>query len=100
MNTYVIRRKSNWADARELEVAAGRSARIGNEEMPDKVRWIRSYVVREDDGRLGTLCIYQATDPAAIREHAERARLQADEIYPVENTVIVREDPVTEAEAA
>ena len=99
MNTYVIRRRSNWKDAQELEAAASRSAQIGNEEMPDKVRWIRSYVVKEDDGRLGTVCIYQGVDEQAIREHAERAGLQADEISPVETTVIIREDPVETSEA-
>jgi len=62
--------------------------------MPDKVRWIRSYVVRELDGRLGTVCIYQGTDEAAIREHARRAGMTADEITLVEDTVIVRDDPV------
>jgi hypothetical protein len=68
--------------------------------MPDKVRWIRSYVVREDDGRLGTVCIYQGTDEAAIREHARRAGMSADEIVLVEDTVVVRDDPVDEAAAA
>ena len=100
MNTYVIRRFSNWKNAAELEAAAARSARVGNEEMPDKVRWIRSYVVRESDGRLGTVCIYQGTDPEAIREHANRAGMRADEIIPVENTVIVRDDPQAEPKAA
>ena len=100
MNTYVIRRRSNWKDARELEAAAARSTHVGNEEMPDKVRWIRSYVVRESDGRLGTVCIYQATDPEAIREHAGRAGMRADDIIPVEDTVIVRDDPSEDARAA
>lgn len=100
MNTYVIRRRSNWKDTQELEVAAGRSARVGNEEMPDKVRWIRSYVVQENDGRLGTVCIYQATDPESIQEHAARAGLRADEISSVVKTVIVRDDPAEESRAA
>jgi len=100
MNTYVIRRRSNWKDAQELEAAAARSTQVGNEEMPDKVRWIRSYVVREPGGRLGTVCIYQATDPEAIREHAERAGMRADDIIPVETTVIVRDDPLEDAKAA
>jgi hypothetical protein len=100
MNTYVIRRRSNWKDAQELETAAARSAQVGNEEMPTQVRWIRSYVVQEDDGRLGTICIYQGTDIAAVREHARRAGLQADEIVPVVNTVVVREDPAGESAAA
>ncbi|HKJ54273.1 MAG TPA: nickel-binding protein, partial [Gammaproteobacteria bacterium] len=73
MQTFTIRRRSNWADALELQEAAGRSTQVGNEEMSDKVRWIRSYVVQEEDGRLGTVCIYQAVDAAAIKEHAQRA---------------------------
>jgi hypothetical protein len=97
MQTFAIRRRSNWKDASELSITAGVSARVGNEEMPDRVRWIRSYVVREDDGRLGTVCIYQGTDLAAIREHARRAGMSADEIVPVEDTVVIREDPVAEA---
>jgi hypothetical protein len=100
MKTYVIRRRSAWADAKELEQAAARSTRVGNEEMPTQVRWIRSYVVEEADGRLGSVCIYQATGADAIREHAQRAGLRADEIYPVERTVIVRDDPDSAAKAA
>lgn len=99
MQTFTIRRRSNWADALELQEAAARSTQVGNEEMSDKVRWIRSYVVLEEDGRLGTVCIYQAVDADAIREHAQRAGLQADEINQVADTVIVRDDPVA-AEAA
>ncbi len=99
METYLIRRRSAWGTPQELEIAAGRSARVGNEEMPDTVRWIRSYVVTEPDGRLGTVCVYQATGPEAIRDHAQRAGLVADEIIPVVRTVVVREDPV-EAGAA
>ena len=94
MQTYVILRRGGWADASELEVAAGRSSRVGLEEMSDQVKWIRSYVVEEDDGRLGTVCIYQGTDEAAIRDHACRAGLPADEVIPVGDTVIINEDPI------
>jgi hypothetical protein len=94
MKTYVIRRRNAWKSADELEKAASRSARIGNEEMPDQVRWIRSYVVQEDDGTLGTVCVYQATGPAAIRDHAARVGMPADEVTLVANTVIVRDDPL------
>jgi hypothetical protein len=96
MQTFFIRRKSNWKDTSELSTTAGVSARVGNEEMPDEVRWIRSYVVREDDGRLGTVCIYQGRDEAAIREHARRAGMSADEVVLIEDTVVVRDDPVSE----
>ena len=44
----------------ELAGAGVKSAKNGNEEMPDRVRWIRSYVVKEPNGRIGTFCIYQA----------------------------------------
>jgi hypothetical protein len=93
MQTYVIRRTSAFADAADLGRAAERSTRVGNDEMPDRVRWIRSYVVEEPDGRLGTVCIYQAKDPGSIQEHARRADLAADEIFPVADTVVVRPDP-------
>jgi hypothetical protein len=93
MNTFVIRRRSAWGSAQELEQAAERSTRVGNDEMPDQVRWIRSYAVTEPDGRLGTVCVYQAVDEEAIREHARRARMPADEIVPVTRTVLVRDDP-------
>lgn len=99
MNTYLIRRRSAWANAQELERVAGRSARIGNEEMPDRVRWIRSYVVNEPDGTLGTVCVYQAQDPESIREHARRVGMPADDILPVASTVVVRDDPVQAAAA-
>ncbi|WP_374545945.1 nickel-binding protein [Rhodoblastus sp.] len=99
MELYVIRRRSAWADEKRLEAAGAVSARIGNEQMADRVRWIRSYAVKEPDGRLGSVCIYQARDAESLREHARRVGMPADEIFPVCKSVIVRDDPV-EAEAA
>ena len=93
MNTYVILRRSAWDSPAELEQAAGRSKEVGDGEMSDDIRWIRSYVLKEPDGKVGTVCIYQATSPEAIREHASRADLAADEIIEVADTVIVRDDP-------
>jgi thiamine biosynthesis protein ThiC len=98
MDTYVILRRSGWQSPEELEVAAGRSAKVGDEEMSDDIRWIRSYVLEEGGGSVGTVCIYQATSPEAIEEHARRAALPADEIIKVVDTVLVRPDP--EAAAA
>jgi thiamine biosynthesis protein ThiC len=93
METYVILRRGAWGSAQELEQAAARSSRVGDEEMSEDIRWIRSYVLSEPDGRVGTVCIYQASSPQAIRKHAERAELAADEIIPVADTVVVRADP-------
>ena len=93
MNTYVILRRSGWSAPGDLQAAAARSTRVGNEEMSDDIRWIRSYVLEEGGEAVGTVCIYQATSPEAIREHASRADLPVDEIIAVADTVIVRPDP-------
>jgi hypothetical protein len=93
MELFVIRRRSNWGGEEELEATAAKSSAEG-EKMSDEVRWIRSYVVQEDDGKLGTVCVYEAVSPEAIRRHAANAGMSADEINQVADTVIVREDPV------
>jgi thiamine biosynthesis protein ThiC len=93
MQTYVILRRSAWDSEDELEAAAAVSRQVADEDMDNRVRWIRSYVLEEEDGTVGTVCIYQAEDEEAIIEHAQRAELPADEIIPVSGTVIVRDDP-------
>lgn len=93
MDTYVILRRRGWQTAADLKVAGAKSAQVGDEEMSDDIRWIRSYVTDEGEGVVGTVCIYQATSPEKIREHAERAGLPADEIIKVADTVLVRPDP-------
>ena len=93
MKTYVILRRNGWRSPEELREAATRSSNVGDNEMSDDIRWIRSYVLPESDGGLGTVCIYQASSPEKIREHASRAGLPLDEIIEVADTVIVRPDP-------
>lgn len=93
MQTYAILRRSGWRSPEELQEAAGRSTRVGDEEMSDDIRWIRSYVLEEGGGSVGTVCIYQATSAEAVREHASRADLPVDEVIPVADTVRVRPDP-------
>jgi uncharacterized protein DUF4242 len=94
MELYVIRRPSGWDTGKELEAAAARSSQVGDEEMSSDIRWIRSYVVQETDGTLGTFCIYQASSEEKIREHAQRADLPATDVFPVVDVVVVRPDPV------
>jgi len=96
METYVILRRNGWRTAEDLAAAAERSIAEG-EQMPDEVAWIRSYVLAEPDGTVGTVCVYQASSPEAIRKHAGRAVLPVDEIVKVADTVIVRPDPVPAA---
>ena len=93
MELYAILRRSGWRSGAELAEAAARSTQVGNEEMAEEVRWIRSYVLDETDGSVGTVCIYEATSPEAIRKHASRADLPVDEIIRVADTVVVRDDP-------
>jgi hypothetical protein len=94
METYAILRRHGWADADELTRAAARSTAEGDR-VPDDIRWIRSYVLAEPDGSLGTVCIYEASSPEAVRRHAAAAALPVDEVIAVADTVIVRPDPVT-----
>ena len=93
MQLYAILRRSGWRSGAELEEAAARSAKVGDEEMSGDIRWIRSYVLDEGGGSVGTVCIYEASSPEAIREHAGRADLPVDEIIPIADTVKVRPDP-------
>jgi Protein of unknown function (DUF4242) len=92
MDLYVIRRRNAWTTSEELEAAGSRSAQEGDK-PGSGVRWIRSYVVHEDDGTLGSICIYEADSPEAIRAHAHRAGMAADEITRAAETVVVRPDP-------
>jgi thiamine biosynthesis protein ThiC len=94
LKLFVIRRPSGWGTPEELQAAAARSKAVGDDEMSEDIRWIRSYVVQEEDGTLGTVCIYQASSEEKIREHASRAELPATEIVAVADTVLVRPDPV------
>ncbi len=93
MQTYAILRRRGWRTSEDLEAAAMRSKQVGDEQMPEEVRWIRSYALAEGDGTVGTVCIYQATSEEAIHRHAEAADLPVDEIVPVADTVVVRADP-------
>jgi hypothetical protein len=100
MKTYVIRREKAWQNPGELEAAAGRSKEVAESDFPDDIRWIRSYVISEPGGTLGTVCIYQASGDEAVRAHAERVGMPADEILEVVDTVVVRPDPQAEEAAA
>ncbi len=98
MQMYVILRRGGFASLDDLQAAGARSAAVADDEMPDDIRWIRSYVLDEADATVGTVCIYEASSPEAIRRHADRAALAVTEIVPLLDTVIVRPDPVRAAE--
>jgi Protein of unknown function (DUF4242) len=92
MNLYVILRRNGWATPADLQQAAEKSAAEGDKEGSG-VRWIRSYVISEESGELGTVCIYEGESPEAVRAHAAKVPMPADEVIPVVDTVVVRPDP-------
>ena len=93
MQLFMIRRRTAWSSPDELGRTAERSKQVAADEFPDEIRWIRSYVVSEPDGTLGTVCIYEAASEEAVRRHADRVDMPADEVLPVADTVVVRPDP-------
>jgi hypothetical protein len=93
MNLYTIRRREAWGSPEEVQAIAKRAKEVADSDFAGEVRWIRSYVVADDDGTLGSLCVYQAVDEEAIRRHAHRVGMPADEINEVLETVLVRPDP-------
>jgi hypothetical protein len=88
METYVVLRRGAWRQPADLQAAAVRSMDEADR-TPDYVRWLRSYVLAEPSGELGTVCIYEAASPEAIRTHAYRAGMPVDEIVVVADTLIV-----------
>ena len=92
MNLYAILRRDGFTDGPALERAAERSTATGNE-MSEDISWVRTYVLGEETGAIGTVCIYQASSEEAIRTHASAAGLTVSEIIPIIDTVIVRPDP-------
>ena len=85
MAVYVILRRGGWRTPDELREALKRS---NTESEWVSIDWLRSYVLAELDGSLGTVCVYEAPSPEAVRLHAYRAGLPVDEIVAVTDTVI------------
>ena len=94
MDTYAIRRRNAWASPEEVQEIGARSKQVADEEFPTDVRWIRSYVIAEDDGSFGSICIYEATGYDAIKRHADAAEMPAHDVWPIGDTVVIRPDPV------
>ena len=96
MNLYAIRRRDFWGTPEELQATAARSAEVGAE-MSDDVRWIRTYVVQEESGKLGTVCLYEGTSAEKVREHAERSGMPAHEVTLVADLVVIGPDSLDSA---
>ena len=95
MELYAILRRGGKATTEELNEAAARSSAEG-ERMPDEVRWIRSYVSAEQDGRSGRSAS-TGVEPGGDSASRGRASIPVDEIVKVADTVVVRPDPAAVA---
>lgn len=93
MQTYLIVRRSAWPSRTEQQNAQARSTAEAAR-MVDDVVSIRSYVLEERDRTIGSICVFQALSPEAIRRQAVAADIPIDEILRVTETTIVRPDPL------
>lgn len=87
---FLVRRRNAWQTATDLDCGAIAWRRAAERQMADRVSWLRSYTVREDDGTLGSVCLYQSVDAQALLEHAARVGMPADEIAPVIGRIVFR----------
>ena len=91
MKLYAIFRRRGWTPT-DIEAADARS-NAESAKRADQLRKIRSYVLDEPDGTLGTICIYQAVSPEAIVEHSRAADLPCDDVVEITAIDIHRPDP-------
>lgn len=91
MNMYSLIRRNAWTPA-TLEAGAARSD-AENAKRTDQVRHIRTYVLDEGYGRVGTICFYQAVSEQALRDQFAAADLPDADIVPISGVNVVRPDP-------
>ena len=84
-------------DARRRQCGTSPCGERELERFEEVVRWLRSYEVEEIDGAIGSICLYEAVNPEAIRHHSAAAALPVDEILKVADMVVVRPDPAAAA---
>jgi len=96
VETYMVVRRRAWPMRGDAYEAADR-ATVEAMGLSEMVAWTRSYIVEETDGTVGSICIYEAESPEAIRRHSAAAELPVDEIVKVADAVIVRTDSVAAA---
>jgi Nickel responsive protein SCO4226-like len=93
MPLYIVPRTRAWLSEEELDAAADCLPAVLDHMDGGDVRFIRSYIVREEDGTFGAFCVYEATSPEAILAHSEWALLPTDAIKPIHETVVRAPDP-------
>ena len=83
MQTYLIERHWGPTEPERLSAAAERSKRQLEGKFSDSITWIRSHAIETDEG-LVTYCLYEATDAAVIRAHAQAAKVPCDAVSPTQ----------------
>ena len=92
MDLYAVSRRNCWGSREELQTAAVRA--IEEAARRRDLRWVKSYVVDEQAGGLGMLCLYEAVSADALWEHSGAAGLPCDEVVAVAAALVGREEPV------
>ena len=92
MPLYVVPRTRVWLSEEELAAAADCIPAV-NESLARARALDPLLRRREDDGTFGAYCVYEATSPEHLREHAEALMLPTDAIKPVAMTVVAAPDP-------
>ena len=87
VNLYIVPRTRAWLSEEEVAAAADCVPAV-NETLRDDIRWIRSYIVSEEDGSFSAYCIYEASSPDVLRRHADALGLPTDAIKPVAATIV------------
>ena len=96
METYVVVRRRAWQTHTAAWEAVARAS-LEATRLSGIVTWAQSYVVEETDGTVGSICIYDAVSPEAVRHHSDAAEIPVDEIVKVGDTIVVRPDPAVTA---
>ena len=97
MPLYLVPRTRAWRSEEELAAAVDCMPAVTD--TIDGLRWIRSYVVAEEDGTFSGYCVYEADDPETLRRHADALMLPTDAIKPVVSTIVAAPDPEPAAAA-
>lgn len=84
MERYVIERTLPGAGGLSADELRDISAKSNSvlDELGDDVSWVHSYVTADK-----LYCVYDATDPALIREHASRGEFPCDSVTEVRTTI-------------
>ena len=91
MPLYLVPRTRAWLSAEEVAAAADCVPAVN--ETIDGIRWIRSYIVAEEDGTYSGYCVYEASDPDVLHRHADALMLPTDAVKPVVATLVAAPDP-------